>query len=249
VTVTNPGNQAGTVGVAARLQISAADSASGQTLTYSAAGLPAGLSISSSTGLITGTPTATGAGNVTVTVTDTTSASGSASFTWTISASVSGCTAAQLLGNPGFETGVISPWTSTPGVLNKAASGLPAHSGSWLARLDGYRVTHTDTLAQTVTIPAGCQHATFSFWLNIQTNDPAGPAADTLAVQVLNANGTVLAVLATYSNRGGTAGYGQHSFSLAPYIGQKITLKFTGKETLTGHDTSFLVDDNALNVS
>src|SRR5580692_9802819 len=50
VTVTNPGSQSGKVGTAASLQISATDSASGQTLTYSAAGLPAGLSIST-TGL------------------------------------------------------------------------------------------------------------------------------------------------------------------------------------------------------
>ena len=58
VTVTNPGTQTGTVGTAASLQIQATDSASGQTLTYSATGLPAGLAISASTGLISGTPTA-----------------------------------------------------------------------------------------------------------------------------------------------------------------------------------------------
>ena len=40
VTVTNPGNQTGTVGTAVSLQIHATDSASGQTLTYSATGLP-----------------------------------------------------------------------------------------------------------------------------------------------------------------------------------------------------------------
>ncbi len=45
--MTNPGNQTGTVGTAASLQIQATDSAAGQTLTYSATGLPAGLSISS----------------------------------------------------------------------------------------------------------------------------------------------------------------------------------------------------------
>ncbi|HEY6315412.1 MAG TPA: putative Ig domain-containing protein [Streptosporangiaceae bacterium] len=84
VTVTNPGNQTGTVGTAVSLQIQASDSASGQTLTYSAAGLPAGLSIASSTGLISGTPTTAGTSSVTVTATDTTGASGSASFTWTI---------------------------------------------------------------------------------------------------------------------------------------------------------------------
>ena len=59
VTVTNPGNQTGTVGTAVTLQIHATDSASGQTLTYRATGLPAGLSISSS-GLISGTPTTAG---------------------------------------------------------------------------------------------------------------------------------------------------------------------------------------------
>ena len=42
----------------------------------------------------------------------------------------------------------------------------------------------------------------------------------------------------------------QHSYSVAPYIGQKITIKFTGKETLGGgYDTNFFEDDNALNVS
>ncbi len=84
VTVTNPGNQTGTVGAAATLQIQASDSASGQTLTYTAAGLPAGLSISSASGLISGTPTTAGTSSVTITATDTTGASKQASFTWTI---------------------------------------------------------------------------------------------------------------------------------------------------------------------
>jgi subtilase family serine protease len=83
VTVTNPGSQSTSVRTAVSLQISASDSASGQTLTYSATGLPAGLSISSS-GLISGTPTTAGTYSVTVTATDTTGASGSASFTWTV---------------------------------------------------------------------------------------------------------------------------------------------------------------------
>ncbi|HVV22848.1 MAG TPA: ricin-type beta-trefoil lectin domain protein, partial [Pseudonocardiaceae bacterium] len=83
VTVTGPGNQTSTVGTAASLQIHATDSGN-QTLTYSASGLPAGLSINSSTGLISGTPTAAGTSNVTVTASDATGASGSTSFTWTV---------------------------------------------------------------------------------------------------------------------------------------------------------------------
>ena len=87
VTVANPGAQSGAAGTAVSgLQIQGTDSASGQTLTYSASGLPAGLSISS-TGLITGTPSTGGTSTVTITATDTTGASGSASFTWTITGS------------------------------------------------------------------------------------------------------------------------------------------------------------------
>jgi hypothetical protein len=85
VTVTNPGTQAGTVGTAASLQIHASDSATGQTLSYTATGLPAGLSISSSTGRISGTPTTAGSSSVTATATDGTGAKGTATFTWTIS--------------------------------------------------------------------------------------------------------------------------------------------------------------------
>jgi O-glycosyl hydrolase len=97
VTVTNPGGQTGQAGTAASLQIKATDSASGQTLTYSATGLPTGLSIGSSTGLISGTPTTAGTYSVTVTVADGTGAAGTASFTWTVSSATSGSGACQVI--------------------------------------------------------------------------------------------------------------------------------------------------------
>lgn len=86
-TVTSPGNQAGTTGTAiAPLTIAASDPDSGQTLTFAATGLPAGLSIAASTGTVTGTPTAAGTSNVTVRATDngTPAQTGSATFTWTV---------------------------------------------------------------------------------------------------------------------------------------------------------------------
>lgn len=87
--VSNPGSQTSTVNQSDSLQMQA----SGGTTPYSwsASGLPAGLSISSSTGLISGTPTATGTSNVTVTVTDSASKTASASFTWTVESASTGC--------------------------------------------------------------------------------------------------------------------------------------------------------------
>ena len=248
VTVTNPGSQAGTAGTAANLQISATDSASGQTLTYSASGLPAGLSISSATGLISGTPTTANTYNVTVTATDTTGASGSTAFGWTIgSGSGGGCTAAQLLGNPGFETGTAAPWTATSGVISNHTQ-EPPHSGTWDAWLDGYSSATTDTLAQTVTVPSGCTTYQLSFWLHIDTAQTGTTAKDTFTVQILSSSGTVLGTLATFSNLNHVTGYLQHTYDLSAYAGQAITLKFTGKQA-SSTQTSFVVDDTALNVS
>ncbi len=240
VTVTNPGSESGTVGSAASVQIAASDSASGQTLTYSATGLPAGLSINSATGLISGTPTAAGSSSVTVTAKDTTGATGSTTFTWTVTGT-SSCTAAQLIGNPGFETGTATPWTATSGVINNDTTDEPAHSGSWDAWLDGYGSAHTDTLSQAVTVPTGC-NATFSFWLHVDTAKTSGTAQDKLTV---TANSTTLA---TYSNLNAANGYVQETFNLSSFAGQKVTLKFNGVET-SGAQTSFVIDDTALNAS
>ncbi|MFE0465515.1 M4 family metallopeptidase, partial [Kitasatospora sp. NPDC058965] len=215
VTVTNPGNQSTALNGTANLQLTATGGTGA--LTWTATGLPTGLSISSG-GLITGTATTAGTYNVTATAKDTAGKTGTTSFTWTVSGGGGGCTGGgQLLGNAGFETGTAAPWTASSGVVDNSSSEA-AHSGSWKAWLDGYGSSHTDTLSQTVTIPAGCK-ATFSFWLHIDTAETGTTAYDKLTV---TANGTSLA---TYSNVNAATGYVQKSFDLSSYAGQSVTLK------------------------
>jgi Zn-dependent metalloprotease len=243
VTVNNPGSQSGTVGTAKSLQMTATDSASGQTLTWSATGLPAGLSINSSTGLISGTPTTAGTFSSTVTARDTTNASGSTTFTWTIGGTGGTCSSpGQKLGNPGFESGA-TVWSQTAGVIGQYGSqGEPTHSGTWDAWLDGYGTTHTDTLTQSVTIPSGCA-ATLTFYLHIDTSETTTTTAyDKLTVK---AGATTLA---TYSNLNKASGYSLKSFNLSSFAGQTVTISFSGSEDVS-LQTSFVIDDTALNVS
>ncbi len=234
VTVTNPGSQTTALNGTANLQIAA----SGGTapLTFTATGLPAGLSISS-TGRITGTATAAGTYTVTVTAKDAANRTGTAGFSWTVSPGGGTCTPAQLLGNAGFETGTAAPWTTSSGVVDNSASEA-AHAGSWKAWLNGYGSTHTDSAAQTVTIPAGCR-ATLGYWLHIDTAETGSTVYDKLTVTV---NGTTVA---THSNANAAAGFTQQTVDLSSYAGQSVTLKFNGVEDAS-LQTSFVIDDTAI---
>ena len=114
ITVTAPGAQTSVVRTAATLQVHATDSAAGQALTYSATGLPAGLSIDPSSGLISGVPTTAGTSNVTVTAKDSTGAAGSASFGWTVTSGGGTCGTTNV-------------------ALNRSATASSTQSGSYPA--------------------------------------------------------------------------------------------------------------------
>jgi|GEM_PF-1680602 len=81
-----PGPQTNLEGGAVSLQLTATDT-DGDNLTFSASGLPVGLSISSS-GLISGRANAAGSFTVTVTVDDGNGASDSASFQWNVDSTI-----------------------------------------------------------------------------------------------------------------------------------------------------------------
>src|SRR5262245_1442358 len=221
---------------------------SGASGSFAPASIPAPGSGSSMLTITAGASTPTGTYNLTITGTG-----GGTSHTTTIALTVTsggGTVSQQLIGNPGFENGSSnpSPWTATSGVIDSSSSEA-AHSGSWKAWLDGYGTTHTDTLRQSVTIPADATSATLSFWLHIDTDETTTTTAfDTLAVQVRNSGGTVLATLATYSNLNANTGFRQVSFNLLAYKGQSIQINLVGTEG-SQIQTSFVVDDFALNIT
>lgn len=234
VTVNNPGAKTGKVGTAFSLTLSASGGTG--SYTWSATGLPSGIVISSG-GVISGTPTTAGSFTVTVTATSG-SSSGTASFALTISAA-GGCSSTQLLGNPGFETGTAAPWITSNGVVSANGQGETAHAGTYFAWLDGYGTAHTDTVSQTVTIPAGCTNSTLTFWTKIDTAETTTTAAyDKLTVKIGSTT------LATYSNLNHGA-YTQRSFAVGSFAGQSVTVSFTGTED-SSQQTSFIIDDAAL---
>ncbi|MEW2329196.1 M28 family peptidase [Micromonospora chersina] len=226
----------------------ATTSGSAQTVSLSATGAPSGVTVSfspssvtsggSATMTVSASATAT-TGTFTITVTGTGSVTRSAAYTVTVTGT-GGCTGGQLIGNSSFESGS-APWTASSGVITNSSS-QAARTGSYKAWLDGYGSSHTDTLSQSVSVPAGCSSYTLSFWLHIDTAETTtGTAYDKLTVQVGSAT------LATYSNLNAASGYAQRSFNLAAYAGQTVTLKWTGVEDAS-LQTSFVIDDVTLQV-
>lgn len=152
------------------------------------------------------------------------------------------CTPAQVVTNGGFESGT-SPWTqsSTSVITNRA--GETAHGGTHFAWLNGVGSTHTDTLSQSVTIPAGCSTATLTFWLHIDTAETTSSTKyDKLTAKIGSTT------LATYSNLDKNTGYAQKSFDVSAFAGQTVNVAFTGTED-SSLQTSFVVDDVALDTS
>lgn len=153
-------------------------------------------------------------------------------------------TGGNLLGNPGFESGATA-WTGTAGPITNN-SGRPARSGSWKLWLGGNGSSGTETVNQSVTIPSSATAATLSYWIRTDTAESGSRAYDTMRVQVVD--GSTATTLRTFTNVGTNASYTQYSHSLAAYRGRTVTIRFTMTED-SSLQTSFVVDDTALNVS
>ncbi|MGW7788323.1 M28 family peptidase [Streptomyces tricolor] len=223
----------------------ATTSGSAQTVNLSASGAPSGVTVAFSPASVTSGASATATitvgssvppGTYPLTITGTGAVTRTAPYTLTVKGA-GGCTAAQVISNGGFESGT-SPWTGDTGAIG-TFSGQSAHSGSRYAWLAGYGYAASDTLGQTVTVPAGCTKATLKYWLHIDTAESGSTAYDTFQVKV---NGTVKQ---TYSNGNAATGYTERTLDLSPYLGQQITLSFTATEDAS-LQTSFVIDDATL---
>ena len=153
----------------------------------------------------------------------------------------------QLLGNGGFEDGTPQPWTTSADVVTNLAGRRP-HSGAYYAWLGGYGTTHTDTLSQSVTIPADAQKVTLAFWLSVATTETTSTDRyDEMNLEIQNSAGTILQGVVTYSNLDATAGYEKRTFILTRFKGQTIVLAFSASED-SSLETSWLLDDLTITV-
>ena len=121
-----PHEQFNNVGDSVSLAVSATD-AYGSPLTYSASGLPAGVTIDSTSGLISGTPTQSGFCLATVTASDTTY-SASQTFGWSVAGAIQLTDPGSQLSYTGTTVSLqLQATDSLSGAtLTYSASGLPS---------------------------------------------------------------------------------------------------------------------------
>ncbi|MFH8635727.1 M28 family peptidase [Streptomyces goshikiensis] len=226
-------------------------SGAAQTVALSVSGAPAGVTATLSPSSVQSGSSSTltvqvgaGAAQGTYTLTVTGSGSGSTSHTTTYTLTVGGgggtCTPRQLVANGGFENGS-APWTATAGVITNQSGEAP-HAGSYMAWLNGWGSSRTDSASQSLAVPSGCSSYQLAFYLHIDTDEDENVVYDRFTVSVGGQT------LETLSNVDAGSGYALKTYDVSRFAGQTVTLQFKGVEDQS-LQTSFVVDDVTLQVS
>jgi len=115
-TISSANTASGTKGIAATQYTITTDGSNGPIASYAASGLPAGLTVNTSTGAISGTPTTSGVFSVTVSALNTGSVTGSKTVTFTI----------QPNATPVVSTSPALTASPTPNVVGSVGTGISA---------------------------------------------------------------------------------------------------------------------------
>jgi subtilase family serine protease len=158
-----------------------------------------------------------------------------------------GGTTTQLLSNPGFESGVKTPWVESSSGGYEIVDNSNPHTGSYEAWLCGYN-NCADSIYQSVTLSSTTTKVVLTYWIYISTQETSSTCYDHFYVRLRTSTGTTISTVQSKCNS--NVGWTQYSFdvssTLSSYHGQVIEVYF-GATTDSSLITDFYVDDVALN--